>query len=82
LNEAKRSFYEYDKINGKTVILRKRILNLREREYAFGVRKRILEICKGLRVDSLKTWRAILQNVRPKGYPSTGAVGSGMDGWD
>ena len=49
-SELKRSFYEQNKSNGITVILRKCILNLSGRKYAFGVRKRILEICKGLRV--------------------------------
>ena len=55
-SELKRSFYELNKINGKTVILRKRILNWGGENTLSGLEDVFGQNRKGLRVKSLKSW--------------------------
>jgi len=54
-SELKRSFYQLNKINGKTIILRKRILNWERENTLSGLENVFGKNRKGLRVKSLKS---------------------------
>ena len=81
-SELKRIFYEQYKTSGKLVISLKRILNL-STEFTSSKSENVFSKVRfGLRVGTLKTRGALLQKSRPKGYPSSGAVGSRVNGQD
>ena len=55
-------------------------MNLLERNYAFGIGKRILEVCHGLRVILREIAGALLQINLAKGYERSWTVGLNLDG--